>query len=416
MKKALLVLLVIVLSAAYALVPVYQGLAYRGIFPLIGFNYITWPSEQPLLSQVHDRRFEGATNKAMEALKQQQAKIFAPGYSAAVAIDGQLIWSASVGWADIAKRRPMNTDTQFRIGSTSKALTATGLARLVANKQFELDEKLANYFDVLPNPRWANITGRQLMSHMAGIPHYKENTELLGLLATIGGQTYYPNVLDAITLFDESDVLFAPGDAFSYSSLGTVLLSAAMQKKTNIKYQNIMFDMVFEPLKMNATFAPTLQSETKNLATFYWQNPLHREELKPWYDVDLSHRLAGGGWVSTPKDLAKLGQGFMSDKFIPPAVRQTFWTPQVLNNGQVNPQKYGLGWRIHPLDLGPGFTPTEYMHHGGVSAGAQSFLMVIPKYKLSIAVNANVRTKVFWHFGEVAHELARVFITELEQR
>ncbi|WP_105168283.1 serine hydrolase [Pseudoalteromonas sp. T1lg23B] len=87
----------------------------------------------------------------------------------------------------------------------------------------------------------------------------------------------------------------------------------------------------------------------------------------------------------------------------------------MLNNTEINPQKYGLGWRIHTLNLGEGIIPTEYMHHGGVSAGAQSFLMVVPRYKLSIAVNANVRTKVFWDFAKVAHELARIFVTEVEQ-
>ncbi|CAM3999449.1 serine hydrolase domain-containing protein [Pseudoalteromonas byunsanensis] len=416
MQKILLVVITACLAAGYLLTPIYQGLAYKGKLPLFGFDYVSWPSEQPSTSIVHEEKYKQAAQRSITALRKQQAEIFAPGYTAAVAIDEKLVWTGSVGWADITKRSVMTEDSQLRIGSTSKALTATGLARLVANNEFDLDEKLEEYLKPLPNCYWADITARQLISHMAGIPHYKENTEFMGMLATVSGKNYYPDPLNAITLFDQSETLFSPGEKFSYSSLGFVLLSAAMQKKTHKTYQTIISDMVLKPLAMDDTYAPTPRTHNINLATFYWQNSSEPNELKPWYDVDLSHRLAGGGWVSTSKDLAKLGQGFMKDDFIQPTVRKIFWTPQALNNGEINAQKYGLGWRIHSLDLGAGFTPTEYMHHGGVSAGAQSFLMVVPKYKLSIAVNANVRTKVFWDFGKVAHELARVFIREIEQR
>ena len=412
MKKIATLLLVLILS--YLCWPLYQGLAYKDMLPLIGFNFVAWPTEQPSSSQLFAMQFEHAEHKAITALKKQQAKVAAPGYTAAVAIDGAMIWAGSVGWADISQHKKMTTDTQLRIGSTSKALTATGLARLVADDKLDLDAPLSSYFKVLPNQAWANITARQLASHMAGIPHYQDNTELLGVLETITAQTYYPDVMEAITLFDESETLFKPGEQFSYSSLGSVLLSALMQVKAQQTYQDYMQQAVFKPLKMTATFTETPTSNRDNLATFYWQNSKQLTELKAWYQVDLSHRLAGGGWVSTSTDLAKLGQGFMDDTYIPQSVREEFWTPQVLSNGDINAQKYGLGWRVHNLELGESFTSMKYMHHGGVSAGAQSFLMVIPEYKLSIAVNANARTAVFSDFANVSFDLARIFIQEIE--
>ena len=416
MKKALLILLTfIIFPLIYAGWPIYQGLAYKEKVPMFGFDYLTWPTQQPTSSQLLNSDYRSVEHLALEALKKQQAEVLAPGYTAAVAINGELVWAGSVGWADIAKKTKMTTETQLRIGSTSKAVTATGLARLVANNKLNLDDPLSSYFNLLPNPKWSNITARQLASHMAGIPHYKDNTELFGLLETISSQTHYPNVLDAITLFDESEVLFKPGEQFSYSSLGTVLLSALMQVKAQQKYQNFMHKEVFEPLNMLSTFTETPSQTSSNIATFYWRDEHQPTQLKPWYNLDLSHRLAGGGWVSTSKDLVALGQAFMDDKFIPAKVRETFWTAQKLNNNETNPQGYGIGWRVHDLNLGEGFRIMKYMHHGGVSAGAQSFLMVIPEYKISISVNANFRTKEFWDFGKVSYELARIFIKEIEK-
>ncbi|MDZ7928315.1 MAG: serine hydrolase domain-containing protein [Agrobacterium sp.] len=54
----------------------------------------------------------------------------APSLSIAVGHGGELIWAGAIGYKDLARKIPAQLDTRYRIGSTSKALTATGLARL----------------------------------------------------------------------------------------------------------------------------------------------------------------------------------------------------------------------------------------------------------------------------------------------
>lgn len=414
MKKILLATTFFVfVPLVYVSVPIYQGLAHRGMLPMLGWDYQTWPTEQPTTQQVNDNRFKSSGLHALNLLKAQQKAVSAPGYTAAVAINGNIVWAGSVGWADIARQIKMTTDTQLRIGSTSKAITSAGLARLVAAKKLNLDAPLAEYFDALPNPGWHDITARQLASHMAGMPHYDENTDILGMLETVSAQTHYPNVLDAMTLFDGSDLLYTPGEQFSYASLGTVLLSVLIQIKAGEPYQDFIKHAVLAPLNMKSTNTGSPDDVGSPVATYYWQDEQQPTRLKPWYELDLSHRLAAGGWVSTSKNLVQLGQGFLDDSFIPQDVRNTFWTPQQLKDGTTNRQNYGIGWRINDLDLGKGYKPMKYIHHGGVSAGAQSFLMVIPEYKLSVAVNTNVKTEA--NFGAVAFKIAKVFVDELDK-
>ncbi len=420
MKKYVfgLIGLLLTLFVYYAL-PVYQGLAYRGKVPMLTTAYIDWPKQQPAKSHLHQTRFASIEAAALEALKAQQESVSAPGYTVAVAIDGIMAWSASVGWADIANKKEMTVQTTLRIGSTSKALTATGLARLVAEGKLDLDAPLSHYFAELPHPDWGKITARHLASHMSGLPHYRRNEDTLGLIASLGAQGQYDDVLEAVGLFDSSALLFEPGEEFSYSSWGTVLLSALIQIKSEQTYQHYIQEAVLAPLQMQSTrskLKATGEAPTEiKTAQFYWQDPQQNSKLKPWYSLNLSHRLAGGGWLSTSQDLARLGQGFMNKGFLPEDVRQQFWTAQKLNNGELNPQHYGLGWRVHELTLGDGFKPVMYMHHGGVSAGAQSFLLVIPEYKLSMAINANIRTKVFSDFAKVSKELLKLFIGEIER-
>lgn len=408
--KLLLAFFLLLLVLGYYLAPVYGFYAHKGKVPILFGTELSIPEHAPQQSLAHDNYYQAAAKQAAEKLEQHRQTIHSPGISIAVAINGQLVWTAASGWADLVEDKAMTIDTQLRIGSTSKALTSAGLARLVQQGNISLDTPLSELYPVLPNPEWAEITPRQLASHMSGLPHYGQNTDYRGLLKMVTLDGHYDNVFDAIALFDQSKLLFAPGGKFEYSSLGTVLLSGLIAKAADMPYAQWMQQQVFTPLALTQTQTESQAIETGNLATFYWRDKSQPQVLRKWREVDLSHRLAGGGWISTSKDLALFGQGMMRDNFINAQLRDTFWTPQRLNNGQTNAQNYAIGWRVHQLDLQQGHGEVDYVHHGGVSRGAQSFLMLIPEHKFSLAVNINSNTESFGDFGQIAGQVSRVFI------
>ncbi|GGD69601.1 serine hydrolase domain-containing protein [Lacimicrobium alkaliphilum] len=417
MRKLTLFTVIFILIAGYImLAPVYQFYAHRGKVPMLPWGYLTIPTDSPGFSEVKDDRYTQAGKTMIEILESHRQKINSPGISAAVAIDGKLVWRGGSGWADIKANKPVNAQTQFRIGSTSKALTSTLLARLVQKNTLNLDTPLSRFDVSALNPAWDVITPRQLASHMAGIPHYGDNTEWTGLYRFMTINTRYEDVLDAVRLFDDSDMLFAPGEDFSYSSLGTVLLSAVMQQAAQVPYQQLMQTEVLAPLDMQHTHPePPMGTASESMARFYWREDESHPVVRPWRDVDLSHRLAGGGFISTPSDLVKLGLGFINNEFIRPPVRQQFWTVQTLNNDKPNEQHYAIGWRVPRHDYGEGIAELLTANHGGVSRGSQSWLMVIPEYNMAVAVNINTNTDTFWDFGSVSTELARTFITQRQR-
>ncbi|WP_258239712.1 serine hydrolase domain-containing protein [Pseudidiomarina homiensis] len=417
MRKLALFTVIFILIASYImLAPVYQFYAHRGEAPMPPWGYVTIPADSPSFSQVEDERYTQAAENATDILEAHRQNINSPGISAAVAIEGKLVWAGGAGWADIEADKPVNKQTQFRIGSTSKALTSTLLARLVQKNTLDLDTPLGTFDVGNLNPNWKTITVRQLASHMAGLPHYGDSTEWTGLYRFMTLNTRYEDVLDAVHLFDESELLFAPGEDFSYSSLGTVLLSAVMQESGHAPYQQLMQTEVFTALGMENTYPePPIGKATADMARFYWRSDESKPIVRPWRDVDLSHRLAGGGFISTPSDLVKLGMGFIDNRFISADVRKQFWTTQTLNNGQENEQNYAIGWRVPTYDYGEGIGDLMIANHGGVSRGSQSWLMVIPQYKIVLAVNSNANTETFWDFGGVSTELARTFIKAQQQ-
>ncbi|WDE04836.1 beta-lactamase family protein [Thalassomonas viridans] len=395
--------------------PVYETLAHKGKVAFLPFyRFIDIPEENPSEQVLYNPVYRESGKQMLKLLTRHKTKINAPAISAAVAIDDELVWIGVSGWADIEAKIPVTSQSQFRIGSTAKALTGTALARMVDAGTIDLDQPISNYMHRLPNEAWQEITPRQLASHMAGLPHYKENTDYLGLYQTLTLSTRYEQVTDALSVFDNSELLFSPGSNFHYSSLGTVLLSAAMEKAAAVPYLEIMQKQVFTPLKMQSTMAE-FKTESKgenssNLVRFYWNDKGHNRKVREWRKVDLSHRLAGGGFISTSSDLVKMGMALLRDDFISPATRQSFWTPQTLPDGSETPNGYSLGWRVITRKLDNELGDITFANHGGVSRGAQSWLMVIPKYRMSVAVNINANTEVFWDFAKVSMQIAQAFI------
>ncbi len=407
MKKLLAVFSAAALMiAVWFLGPVYQFYAHRGIVPLPPGGWVDIDGEVPETQQLIDPRFESRGTRALEVMGDYRREANLPSLSAAVAVGDHLVWAGAVGYADIESRTPTTPDSLFRIGSTSKALTATALARLVDRGEIGLDTPLSEYFTELPNPAWSTITPRQLASHSAGIPHYRENGDWAGLYRTIALDRHYADVRDALSVFDGSPLLHDPGTGFHYSSLGTVLLGATMSESTGQSYRELMRRDVFEPAGMTSTF-PDADGDRREarLVTLYYTDG---KRFRPWRKVDLSHRLPGGGFVSSPSDLVRMGRMYFDPAFISAETRDAFWTPQTLADGSVNEQNYALGWRWREWDI-EDVGVARNANHGGVARGSQCWLLVYPDYVMSMAFCTNAKTEAFHTFGMLYKPLIQVF-------
>ena len=96
-----------------------------------------------------------------------------PGISAAVAMQGRIIWSEGFGWADLEQHVPVSSLTRFRLGSVSKVFCAVAVAALVEQGRLDLDAAIQRYVPDFPVKPWP-ITARQLAGHQAGIRHYQD--------------------------------------------------------------------------------------------------------------------------------------------------------------------------------------------------------------------------------------------------
>jgi serine beta-lactamase-like protein LACTB len=366
------------------------------------------PPPVPYTETVGDPRWRPAADDARTTLEAARARHGLPALSVAVIIKGRLAYAAASGWADIERGTPANLATRYRIGSTSKAVTATALARLVDRGRMRLDAPISTWRADLPNPAWNALTPRQLASHTAGIVDYDQNRDLLGLFHSVRERKQFESVGAALSVFDGNGLKYAPGTDFRYTSFDVVLLSAAIESAAGKPFLEVLEEEIARPLGNVNLSADYQDRPVGDRASFYLRDA---KGLRRWGRVNHSYKWAGGGLIASSSDLARIGSAWLDPDYISPSVRAAFWEPQRLVSGEVNPQNYAIGWRANANTGLLGIDhPVWNVHHGGVSKGAYSWLVIYPDLGVVVALNANARLDDFQDFIAIEQAITRSFV------
>ncbi len=347
-----------------------------------------------------------AVERARALVRAHQAELGIPGISAAVGIDGIVVWSEGFGYADLENRVPARATTLYRIGSVSKPVTATAVVQLALDGRLDLDAAVQRYVPTFPEKDYP-ITTRQLAGHLAGIRHYRGN-ESVG-----EGQRHYDDVVEALGIFGEDPLLFAPGQRYSYSSYGWNLISAVVQGAAGEDFLSYMQERVFDPLGLNHTYADDPRLIIPERTRFYAYSG-GRTLNAPF--VDNSYKWAGGGFIASVEDLVRFGSAHLSPGFLPQAGLDLLFTSQ--RNSAGEPTGYGIGWRVgtfgalfpedSPLRSGR-LAELRVMHHGGSSVGGRAFLLLVPEERVVVALLVNYSR---FDGNRVAGAIAAAFVDQ----
>ncbi|MEQ1645974.1 MAG: serine hydrolase domain-containing protein, partial [Pyrinomonadaceae bacterium] len=95
-----------------------------------------------------------------------------PGLSLVIVKDGKVIFMKGLGYKDFENKIAVTPDTQFAIGSATKAFTALSVLMTQDEGKLSLEDspkKLLPYFKMYDPETDKNITIRDLMSHSSGL-------------------------------------------------------------------------------------------------------------------------------------------------------------------------------------------------------------------------------------------------------
>src|SRR6266567_101956 len=295
-----------------------------------------------------------------------------PGLQVAVAVGGKLVWSEAFGYADLAREVPVTAETQFRIGSVSKPLTAAAVALLYEQGKLDLDAPVQRYVPSFPD-KGDPITTRQLAGHLAGIRHYRGDEFLLN--------RHFESVREGLTIFERDSLLFPPGTKFSYSSYGWNLVAAVIEGATKQDFLAYMGEHVLRPLGLTHTAPDRVDSLIPNRTRFYERGA--DSGFVPAPPVDNSYKWAGGGFLSTAEDLVRFGSALLEPGFLKAATLELLFTSQKTSAGE--PTGYGVGWFVATDGRGH-----RWVSHGGSSVGGTTAFGVDRDSRVVIAITSNL--------------------------
>lgn len=327
----------------------------------------------------------------------------------------------------------------MRIGSISKSITAVSLFRLWEEGKIDLDQTVGEYLDpeIWPKDK-ADITVRQLLTHTSGIRHYekkkskdeKEDAKKESENQEFQITQHFETTKDSLELFKNDELLYKPGEAFSYTTHGYSVLAAVIEAVAKEPFDKHL-QRLFKDLGLHNTYLDKNQPLIPNRSRSYQRNSHHRLINAP--HVDNSYKWAGGGLLSNVVDLVKFGNAMLysyqsnqqdpkvpsglgpvqhvvynpgpyaavnqaSDNkamerrqlpgFLKQGTMKTMWEPSVdYKDGSLHDQKekdnwhYAMGWAVLPSVKRHAFCRDQKFiaSHTGGSMGASSVLVIIPR-------------------------------------
>jgi serine beta-lactamase-like protein LACTB len=300
-----------------------------------------------------------------------------PGLSVAVVENAELEWASGFGFADLENHVPATEFTLYRLASISKSLSATGAMKLVEKGNLELDDPVQKYCPVFPQKSGA-ITTRLVMGHLAGIRHYKSDSQND---PEVGNTKHFDDPIQAgLDFFKKDPLLSEPGKQFHYSTQGYTLVGCVMQGASGAKYTEYMRQNVFIPAGMEHTLVDDRFAIIPYRTRFYHKTESGTVENADF--LDSSYKIPGGGWLSSAEDMARFEVAMLSDKLLKPETRSLMWTPLKPSDGQ--PNGYALGWGTLSED------GIRYVGHDGGQQGTSTNFYIAPEQRAGVVVLANM--------------------------
>lgn len=291
-----------------------------------------------------------------------------PGCSAAIGVDGEVVWTGSRGLADLETGAPITEGTIFDIASVSKQFTATAILLLADDGKLSLDDPLARHVPGLP--AWAEtVTVAQLMHQTSGIPDY------IGLLEDAGYEYSDPTTQEQAvqTLASVPELQFEPGSQFDYSNSNYLLLAEIVQRVSGQSLPAFLSAEVFKPLDLAMTMEPRVLPGSAL--------PYDYDDGTGEYTVAVSawEQVGDGAIQTTPSQLVRWADNYRTGKVGGPKLLEA----QLAGAVETEPggdDRYGAGIFL---------LPDGSLNHDGSWSGSVTAFNVSEDRSKSVAISCN---------------------------
>jgi CubicO group peptidase (beta-lactamase class C family) len=290
--------------------------------------------------------------------------------SVLVAHGSEILLSKGYGSADLEWDVPNSPSTKFRLGSITKQFTAASILLLEERSKLKVEDPVRKYLPDAP-AAWDKITIYNLLTHTSGIPNFTNLPEYPKL------EPFPITPEKLVAVFRDKPLDFQPGEKYSYSNSGFVLLGYLIEKISGESYEKFLQENIFTPLGMKDSGYDSNSAVIAHRASGYTHGP---NGFRNAGYINMTVPLSAGALYSTTEDLLRWEQGLFGGKVLSPASLQKMTTPFK--------DDYAFGLLVQTKN-----GRKVIWHNGGIE-GFNTHLEYFPDSKITVAVLGNVNGPV----------------------
>lgn len=254
----------------------------------------------------------------------------------------EVLFEKAYGYSNINDEIKNLVNTRFGIASGCKIFTAIAICQLVQRGLIEFDTLLVDclkikfpYFD-------KGISIHHLLTHSSGIPDYfdEETMEDYSSLWDDIPMYLVKGPKDFLPKFQNEKMKFHPGDKFSYSNAGFIVLGLIVEEQSGMSFTEYIEKNIFEPCGMRGSGYFSLDKLPRNTAYGYIEDKLDGEWKTNIYSIPIIGGPDGGAFV-TAQDMISFWKGLFENRLLQEEFTQILLKPYI-STGDDGYYGYGI--------------------------------------------------------------------------
>jgi CubicO group peptidase (beta-lactamase class C family) len=300
------------------------------------------------------------------------------GATVLVMKDGKELLRKSYGFADVTKKKPVDSETtMFRLASISKLFTWISVMQLMEQGKLDLDADVNTYLDFQIAPAFGKpITLRNLMTHTGGFEEEVRDILLTDPKKAIPLRQYL--------IENQPHRIFPPGEVPAYSNYGVGLGGYIVQRASGEPFEQYVAEHIFQPLGMkHSSFDQPLAEGLSPFASDGYRS----DTEKPAVGFEIFSPAPAGGVSSTASDMGRFALALLNGgelegrRILKPETLEAMWTKQFVASPALPPMCMGFyqtwGNGLH------------FIGHDGDLIAFHSMFLIEPKENLVLFISYN---------------------------
>lgn len=331
-----------------------------------------------------DKRLKGVEKELNEILEITKSA----GFAVAVVKGNEIIYSKGFGYRDYENKIPVDSNTLFAIGSSTKAFTSSILGQLRKEDKLSFDESPIKY---VPDLKFFNdemnnsIVIKDLMSHRTGLPRHDWSWYVF--------PTYDKDSLMRRVEFQEP--FTGVRKQWYYNNFMFLTQGVIAERITGKSWEENMYERLLKPLKMTRSNLSIKElRKADNVALGY---EIVDEKISKMDYYRIAGMSPAGSMNSSVNEMSNwlmtwLNKGkFEGNEIIPEAYINEAMSSQMVINGALPDDEFP---DIHMATYGYGWMLSSYkghyrVEHGGNIDGFSADVIFFPSDSIGIVVLAN---------------------------